>query len=296
MNYMLMGFFILHRENKSVQNSCENSMLPRHIQATFSTCLREMHFGWLMEGERLSSCAGYEIYRGVRAYQFLVEVICGLHSPVIGETEVFGQFKTFLQNTTLDYPLSTLLSHAVVDTKKVRSQHLKDLGGQSYGSLLRKLVRRERHVHFIGAGSFVGDLLPWMYKDDKTVSVHARDLVKARQKFASPYSRLNFHEMTASITKGVVVIAAPVDAQTLEALITNKKVKVIDLRGESQKDPCRGFSDYHTLAQFFDVIQYNQQKVLLAKAQAVAAIDDFSQQRLMVESFRPFGWEDICVW
>jgi len=33
---------------------------------------------------------------GAEAYVFLLETICGLNSPMIGETQVLGQFRTFL--------------------------------------------------------------------------------------------------------------------------------------------------------------------------------------------------------
>jgi glutamyl-tRNA reductase len=42
-----------------------------------------------------------EVFRGEQAYGFLLEVICGLNSPIVGETAVMGQFKEFLQNAKL---------------------------------------------------------------------------------------------------------------------------------------------------------------------------------------------------
>ena len=36
-----------------------------------------------------------EVFRGEEAYRFLLEVICGLNSPIVGETAVMGQFKEF---------------------------------------------------------------------------------------------------------------------------------------------------------------------------------------------------------
>ena len=39
-----------------------------------------------------------EVFRGQQAYEFLLEVICGLNSPIVGETAVMGQFKEFLQH------------------------------------------------------------------------------------------------------------------------------------------------------------------------------------------------------
>jgi hypothetical protein len=47
-----------------------------------------------------------EVFRGQQAYRFLLEVICGLNSPIVGKTAVMGQFKEFLQNAK--FPLSGL--------------------------------------------------------------------------------------------------------------------------------------------------------------------------------------------
>ncbi len=289
---MLSGFYILHKKNPNGSES-----VPLQTQACFKTCLRTIHFLWLQESEQLIANNEFEVFEGTKAYQFLLEVICGLQSPVLGETEVFGQFKTFLQNANVEYPLSTLLANAIVDTKKIRAQFIKDLGGQSYGSLVRKMLRKPAQVHLIGAGAFVQDLLPWIYKDENQVRILSRDIKKAEAKFAKAFPRVNFESLSnASISSGVVIVAAPLSAAEIEKLIATPDVTVIDLRGESREDECQKFKNYHNLSKFFAVIEQNQQKMVHVKTVALAAIDEISQQRMMVESFRPFGWDDICVW
>lgn len=289
---MLSGFYILHKKNL---NGLES--VPSQTKATFKTCLRVIHFLWLPESDELQPQSEYEVYQGAKAYQFLLEVICGLQSPVLGETEVFGQFKTFLQNTEIGYPLMPLLSHAVVDTKKIRAQHIRDLGGQSYGSLVRKMIRKPAQVHLVGAGAFAQDLLPWIYKDENQVHMIARDVPKARERFLTNYPLLQFHALASTkIEAGVVIVAAPISSEEIHRLVQNKNLTVIDLRGESHNDECRDFKNYQSLAKFFAVIEENQQKMAHIKAVALKAIDDISQQRLLVENFRPFGWDDICVW
>jgi hypothetical protein len=127
--------------------------------------------------------------------------------------------------------------------------------------------------------------------------VFARDLDKARNSLSKTYPRVEFADLqNAKITSGVVIIAAPISAELIEQIVLNPDVMVIDLRGESRNDECKKFSQYNNLSRFFEVIQENQQKVLQAKAVALKAIDEMTQQRLLVESFRPFGWDDICAW
>lgn len=294
---MFSEFYILHKKNPT-----GTEVLPSDVQCTFKTCLRLMGFAWLSEGETLKSSKGFEVFQGARAYQFLLEVICGLHSPVVGETEVFGQFKAFLQNSTVDHPLATILSYAIVDTKKIRAQHLRDLGGQSYGSLVRKEISRfarvqTAEVHLLGSGSFVGELLPWIYKDENQVSVHARSVEKADASFKTTYPKLKCVSLhSQKITSGIVVVAAPLASYEIQKLVENKNLTVIDLRGESREDACEEFKNYHTLAQFFATIEKNQQNIDHVKNTALNAIQQLSKNRMLVESFRPFGWEDICVW
>jgi glutamyl-tRNA reductase len=289
---MFSEFYILHKKNPAGAE-----VLPSQVQCTFKTCLRLMGFVWLSEGETLKAAKGFEVYQGVEAYQFLLEVISGLHSPVVGETEVFGQFKTFLQDSDVDHPLATILSYAIVDTKRIRAQHLRDLGGQSYGSLVRKKISRPAEVHVIGAGSFAAELLPWIYKDENQVVVHARDVQKAEAQLKASFPNIQVLALLSQqITSGIVVVAAPLAASQIEQLVENKDLTVIDLRGESREDACKGFKNYFTLAQFFATIEKNQQNLDQVKSAALSAIQQLSKNRMLVENFRPFGWDDICVW
>src|SRR5262249_36514668 len=68
-------------------------------QAIWRTCLREVAF--LDEPLTLTShkpvthvANGQRLEEGP-AYQLLLEILCGLQSPMIGETQVLGQFKSF---------------------------------------------------------------------------------------------------------------------------------------------------------------------------------------------------------
>ena len=42
-----------------------------------------------------------EVHENEDALQFLIEILCGLHSPVFGETEVFGQFKKYIETYSM---------------------------------------------------------------------------------------------------------------------------------------------------------------------------------------------------
>src|SRR5436190_7341524 len=65
-----------------------------------------------------------EIFRGREAYQFLLEVICGLNSPIVGETAVMGQFKEFSLHAKFPRHqwgsfLRQLTSNLMLDAKRI---------------------------------------------------------------------------------------------------------------------------------------------------------------------------------
>lgn len=289
---MIANLQVFHKSNPSGQ---EPAPLASQIYA-FKTCLRSVYLAWVPEGE-VTLAPGYEVYKGRYAYQFLLEVICGLHSPVIGETEVFGQFKTFLQSTLISAPLMKIFDALVVDAKKVRKDHLTDLGGQSYGSLLRKMISQPAVVEVIGAGAFMQQLLPWIYKDENQISIFARNLQKAEKAFPSQkFPRLKLSSLEgAYVTAPYVIIAAPLSAQEVHQLVKNDEALVIDLRGESQNDPCQ-FKKYIHLHSFFEQIQKNQIQLQQVKLDAQQAILALTHKRDLSENVRPFGWDDLCAW
>src|SRR5215831_12199098 len=87
-----------------------------------------------------------EIFRGREAYRFLLEVVCGLNSPIVGETAVMGQFKEFSQHakfptTSWGAFLRRITSNLMMDAKRIRHDHLQGIGSQSYGSLVRQHVK-----------------------------------------------------------------------------------------------------------------------------------------------------------
>src|SRR5438034_8104096 len=129
-----------------------------------------------------------EVFRGEEAYRFLLEVICGLNSPIVGETAVMGQFKEFsLQARFPKTPWGTflrrLMSNLLIDAKHVRHDHLQGIGSQSYGSLVRQQVKGMPTVAVLGAGKLAREILPWLLGKTKVRVFyrnwqHAKDLLQ----------------------------------------------------------------------------------------------------------------------
>lgn len=274
-----------------------NEKIPQGVPLwSFSTCLRSLHFSYLNSQEDVAPRNhDFEVRRGPEAYGFLLEILCGLHSPVVGETEVFGQFRQFLQRQSqLQGPMASIFQKLVGDVKRVRKTHLVDLGSQSYGSLIRRLIPKESNIAMIGSGSLVQDILPWIYKDENQVTLAARSPLKARP-LQRTHSRLNVVPLEqAQLDQPVVIVAAPVTSEQVETMVSNKKnTWVFDLRGESRRDPCQGFSNYKSLDDFFKVIHGSKQAIERAKCEALKMIEAIANEQQRQERPRPFGWDDL---
>lgn len=133
------------------------------------TCLRRLAFGLAPRPVALPALLdGGELLVGREAYRLLLEVATGLRSAVAGETNVFGQLREaiagFQQQGDAGEArrLRPLLDQLLRDTREIRQQALEGIGGQSYGSLVRRLLaaRPDDRLLFIGAGELTRSMLP----------------------------------------------------------------------------------------------------------------------------------------
>ena len=94
------------------------------------------------------------------AYALLLELVCGLHSPILGETEVQAQFKTFASEAASAGrdTLGRLCQRVLRDAKYVRSTHLQGFGAHSYGALALRHFRGSR-LAVIGAGALAAEAM-----------------------------------------------------------------------------------------------------------------------------------------
>lgn len=272
----------------------------------WETCRRKIYF-FIDETALIAEGRGFK--QGLEAEAFLLEVLCGLHSPVMGETEILGQFRQFIQVNSEHawvqkfYPRTQSWFSFV---KEVREKYLCSFGSQSYGGYLRRLLYNHTQVQIIGAGSLVEDMLPWL--KTKSVHVFARNLEKAKiqvTKHQTHYANAQGH-LSAHLFDGVMpssaealVIAAPLTHDELRSVIAKSPTKwkyVIDLRRDAQlftdRDPrIESWITLENVMEFF-----SQQKDLLAsrQKQALDAIEKWRLAQLDRVTLRPFGWEDLC--
>ena len=96
---MFTDMILIHRPGGHGRSTLADDLRPRLAEEQpafcWQTCIRQIALidESQLENVRPTLLRGDEIYHEDVGYRFLLEVICGLHSPLIGETEVYGQFK-----------------------------------------------------------------------------------------------------------------------------------------------------------------------------------------------------------
>jgi glutamyl-tRNA reductase len=300
---VLDNLIVLHYPKKSGEN------WPAAINGLeWQTCLRRIVLLHKSESHALIPTLpdAAEIFEGQAAYNFLLEVICGLRSPLVAETAVMGQFKEFC--ATARFPMNEwgaflrrLTSDLLVDAKRVRAHHLEGLGSQSYGGMVRQHLKGVPSVVVLGAGQLAEEILPWIAgKTDVTIC--ARNLEHAKA-LTQPFQEIHLEQFAVGkaideTRETAVVIAAPVKALDVETWMktqTTPFVKVIDLRGEAESDPIHSSLPVIRLSEMFAALRNERPKLI---ARVAAARDDITKaaQRLIEQAqFRPFGWEDLCA-
>ncbi|RPJ76435.1 MAG: hypothetical protein EHM20_07460 [Alphaproteobacteria bacterium] len=112
-----------------------------------------------------------DMFTGDQAYIFLLETICGLKSEVLAEYEVVGQFKdAYAEYAQLPFKknhIRTLLEKLFQDSKKIRTEHLTEIGQLSYAGIARKLIYSNSQlsdVLVVGSGNLAVDLIKLLKK------------------------------------------------------------------------------------------------------------------------------------
>ena len=280
----------------------------------WQTCLRRILFLNGNDNRALIEAAAkgelatqtVEVFRGQDAYRFLLEVICGLNSPIVGETAVMGQFKEFSQHARFPKTLwgsflRQFTSNVLIDAKRVRHNHLQGIGSQSYGSLVRQQVKGLPAVAVLGAGKLAREILPWLIGKTKVRVFyrnweHAKDLVhKYPEIQLDQYAEADAGWMSG---EAGLVIAAPLQAEHVEGWARVQSCrfsKCLDLRGEATSDPVAMPAAVIKLHELFEALRSERERLEGHIEAARAEIKELVARQSQQAQFRPFGWEDLCA-
>lgn len=292
--------------------------LPPHQDPGFlarfplwKTCLRQIVF--LPSDMMEFHTEQHPILDGAEALQFLIEVLCGLHSPLVGENEVLGQFKQFLLNqgdSAFFDSQQKWIQFVLQEVKKIRAQHIHRLGSKSYGSLLRKLTQEQMEVSIFGTGQFAEEILPWL-SHKKKIQMIGRNSQRL-QFFEGKYPQLSIvtlHQKNKVALAPHVLIAATVSNESvLEYFNKNdlSQVKCIyDLRGLASEQEelellqmlkqaglrCEVIFLRHLFQSMESQRQQNLQLIGHIKIELNQNISAFLNRL----EHRPLGWDDLCA-
>jgi glutamyl-tRNA reductase len=276
---MIEHLVVLHARGQHPLPTSTASSPWRH----WKTCVRSIAIG-LADFDTDTPGVDFEVLRGVEGYRFLTEVAAGLHSPIVAETEVFGQFKDLIRlfedrDTPHCKPLRRILESINVTVKVVRHRHLAGVGRDSYGSYVRRACRDFQEIHVIGSGSLAQEIVPWLVKSDKSLRLHARDIDRARRDF--PQSHLmTFDDFgLRSQLSGAVIVCAPIAATTLHDWLARcfDVRLVVDLRADSGEDRLNVASSILRLADVFETLQAKRHAAQARVGQALADIRQLSE-------------------
>jgi len=275
------------------------------------TCLRRVLFLNPNENKSLIEAAekmsgAVEVYRAEKGLQFLLEVACGLKSPLVGETAVMGQFREFVAQTNFPRTawgnsLKQMIASVLVDAKRVRHDHLQGLGSQSYGSLVRHHVKGLPQVSVLGAGQLAREILPWLLGKTR-VRLFYRNWQRAKD-LLNDYPEIQLDQFSMSDAgwehRGMgLILAAPLKAADVENWVAQQKATFsvcLDLRGEAETDPVSLPVPVIKLSELFAALRSDREKMDGRVAAARAEIASLAQRQTNQAQFRPFGWEDLCA-
>ena len=278
------------------------------------TCLRRVLFLNKTENAALVTAAesdealasAVEIYRGEESYRFLLEVICGLNSPLVGETAVLGQFREFVAHAKLPSTLwgaflRQLISNLLVDAKRLRHEHLQGLGSQSYGSLVRQHLKGVPSVALLGGGQLAREILPWLIGKTQ-VRLFYRSYPHA-QELLVDYPEIQIDQFSPADASWEqdetgLVIAAPLKAAEVQRWVGKQSSSFslcLDLRGDAETDPVLLPFPVIKLSELFDALRNERQRLAGRVETAREEIKLLAQRQMQQAQFRPFGWEDLCA-
>jgi glutamyl-tRNA reductase len=259
---------------------------------TWRTCLREVVF---LRDEPGHAHPPATLVEG-DAYGLLLEIVSGLRSPLVGETQVQAQFKSFLASLdpAADSDVLRVGQRLLADVKSIRHQHFQGLGTREYGSLVAARVPPGRRIVLVGTGALAAEILEHLPR------THHID-----RWGRTPHPGWNhYFLLTTAASRPVqsfdpvtMIVAAPVQTVDLQALLEcyPQTMEIVDLRAADQRTP---FTAVHRVVTLDDIFRQVEplaletvRRIADARRDVLARGRAFRQR----EELRPFGWDDLCA-
>lgn len=257
-----------------------------------------------------------EQFLGHKAYEFLLETICGLKSRILGENEIVHQFKeaytSFLEHSNPNSHVQGILEKLFKDAKKIRTQHLRELGLQTYAGIVRKIMIDKLSgtdfstpILILGSGQLAEDIVKICYRKFN-LTISARNEQKVSQlKEQYPVKTLTWFQPEEISNYPIIINTIGThDILFNHEFFQTWKIKssgqlmdeiFIDLSEPSPLESHYGIENglwrlQDIFAQGEKLSQKREEKL----KQAQKAIQGVSQKRIENYTFHiPFGWEEL---
>jgi len=237
------------------------------------------------------------VLQGEAAYAHLLGVICGLDSPIVGETEVLHQFKVFATGLPGDHSgLREIGTQLLTDARAIRARHLIGLGSRSYGSAVRRYLTEASCVAVAGTGMLAREIVPFLVLPHRQVDLWGRRPECDGFDAAVTYRRLDV--ATPLIDAAVsIVIAAPLSSAQIARLARAYRdvTVLVDLRAEGAQDPPPPIAPLVSLADVFATVEEATRATALRVAAAKDDIQRYARAFATRAKLNPSGWHDLCA-
>ncbi len=279
------------------------------------TCQRKI---WVYSRELPNPApAQVEILSGIDAYRFLLRVACGLESMVQGETDIFGQIKEAWKrfesaNRFTSRELSQWMQKLFEDTKDIRALHLQNVGGSSYGTLVRMLLRQHGitpsdSILISGAGQIAQSICPYLLENPLRLhnrTFHAAEELarQLQEKSPHPVTILSDEEFEREWkTARFAVICTPLNAELDPGRVATWSGQCVIHLG-AMRDQAGVWSQipgFCSLNELFSLQSVQDQARLRHIQRASRACDERSILRSLASSAGAsvslaHGWEDLA--
>lgn len=257
------------------------------------TCVRQV----ALVDDLAAVPANAQAWHDEAAYAHLLEVVCGLHSPIVGETEVLHQFKIFADSLLPDQAhWRELCQRLLADARSIRSAYLIGLGSRSYGSAVRRRVRDCSRIALLGTGMLAREIVPFLVRGDRTIDLWGRQPQGSITAAGLTYRSLAGPPLSID-DAAALIVAAPVNAAVIADLASRyrRTILLIDLRAEGAHDPAPPIAPVVTLADVFAEFEAVAQETASRVSAAKAAIAECARTFAGRVKLNPSGWHDLCA-
>ena len=274
------------------------------------TCQRQI---WITDQEPTTAGHDLNTYAGEAAYEMLLSIACGLESRVIGETEIFAQLKNawrkYHESSQGHADTDPLLTALFEDTKFIRSNYISGMGGQSYGTLIRKCVTPADDSHFLiaGTGELAGTIAPLLTQwqlmlmnrsVNKAHKLAQRLTDKGADVTVLTPASANLLAPHLSVTD--IIVCRPFDAATDQRLANLPALRnFVHLGASGENLATLSFAKHINTLGLDDIFALQAAQDELRKAQ-VARARQACRERAILRCLGtsinlPHGWEDLAA-